>query len=318
MEGVYTDVNLNEYDLPSCKRCSNSGQRLAGEDGICPEVRSVLDGEILRCVGPWAHEKIFYLVRYFHIFAKGMFNKWNGNLRYIEVCSGPGRCSNREGVEQDGTALAIVKHDTFKYVQRALFIDYNESVVNVLNQRIVKLGIDNKATALVGDFNQPTELFKVIKNDAFNGLSLCLIDPTECNIPFESIRQIYLATNRKCDFLISVFDGVDFMRNAVAATLDPAYSKVKKKYEDFLGDSKFFAREDVKDAAKRNSSKDITIIFRRVYQEKFASLGLMYCDWKPVKNFYHLFYVSANPRGLDFWKKSCAVEPTGQSFFPGF
>ena len=172
MKGEYEDVNLNECDLPSCKKCPNSERRLAGEDGICPQVKSVLDGEMLRCVGPWAHKKIFYLIRYFRIFSIGMRNKWNGNLRYIEVCSGPGRCSNRQGIEQDGTALAIVKHKAFKYVKDALFIDYNKAVVNVLNQRFANLCVGDRAIAWLGDFNQSTKLANVIKKDTFNGLSL--------------------------------------------------------------------------------------------------------------------------------------------------
>ena len=65
-----------------------------------------------------------------------MRNKWNGNLRYIEVCSGPGRCSNRQGLEQDGTALAVVKHDAFKYLQKALFIDYNNKDVDEKTRKV--------------------------------------------------------------------------------------------------------------------------------------------------------------------------------------
>jgi hypothetical protein len=44
-------------------------------------------------------QKIFHLIQYFGIFTIGMKSKWQGNINYIEICSGPGRCVNRENGE---------------------------------------------------------------------------------------------------------------------------------------------------------------------------------------------------------------------------
>ena len=70
-----------------------------------------------------------------------MKNKWNG-LNYIEICSGSGRCILREtGEEIDGTSLSILQHPSYSWIKKSLFIDIQESVVEVLNTRILNLGI---------------------------------------------------------------------------------------------------------------------------------------------------------------------------------
>ena len=77
-----------------------------------------------------------------------MAKKW-GKLRYVEVCSGPGRCSTRDGNEQDGTALAIVKNDLFDLLSDAIFIDYSPRVVETLSKRFEAVG---KSASLAAGF----------------------------------------------------------------------------------------------------------------------------------------------------------------------
>ena len=304
---VDTDVAKN----PSCDRCSRSELRHTDKDGLCKKIKSVVDDLPLRCVGDWANDKIYYLLQYFQIFTKGMSKKW-GKLRYVEICSGPGRCSTRDGKEQDGTALSIVKNKMFNLLSDAVFIDYSPKVIDLLSKRIQRVGRSSRAHAVVGDYNDPASIVEVLNKYSPESLTLCFIDPTDCSVPFDAIAHIVRATQRKCDFLISFFDGLDFHRNAVNATLNESFGKLRMKYSRFLGTPDFFSRKEIVEAALVNKYSDLSHMFRQHYADKLNALGLQYQDWKPIKNFYHLLYASSNSRGLDFWKKATKYDPIGQ------
>lgn len=303
-------------DNPDCERCANAECRHTDKKtGLCEKIRSVVDGLPVRCVGSWANEKIYYLLQYFQIFTKSMHNKWDGKLRYVEVCSGPGRCSTRDGKEQDGTALSIVKNELFDLLSCAIFIDYNPTVVDVLSQRIATLGKAERAHVVVGDFNNCSFLARTLAKYSPRSLSLCFIDPTDCSLPFDAVRSIFRATNGRCDFLISFFDGLDYHRNAATATLNDSCVRLKNKYSRFVGSPDFFSRKDVVEAAQAKNNNELSQLFRNAYAANLKAMGLIYQDWKSVKNYYRLLFASSNPRGLDFWKKATKCDPVGQSTF---
>ena len=297
------DVEIRQCPLPSCRRCSNRETRddfLV--DGIC-DILSAFDGLPIRCVGNWANDKIYYLTQYFGIFATGMHKQWPGGLYYIELCSGPGRCSMRNGCEQDGTALAIVNHPSFKYLRQAVFIDYNELAVSTLNKRIANLGKTN-ARAVLGDYYDAKSIINAIGNQGSRCLSLCLIDPTDCSVPFSTVEEIYKATNGKCDLIISFFDKTDFGRNCKMAATLPSHKNLKDKYHRFLGNNQFFERQDIIDLASKGNNDKIVDEFKNAYKKRLGDLGLLYTDEVLVGNLYHLLFATGNPRGVDFWQKA--------------
>ena len=88
------------------------------------------------------------------IFSMGMKDKWEGRLTYTEICSGSGRCvTKNNGMEMDGTSLAIVQHPSFALLKKALFIDNNPAVVDALNARIAALDARRVAFAEMGDYD---------------------------------------------------------------------------------------------------------------------------------------------------------------------
>lgn len=307
-------VDTNVLDNPNCECCRNSELRHTDKNGLCQKVSSVMDGLPLRCVGEWANDKIYYLLQYFQIFAKGMSKKWS-KLRYVEICSGPGRCSTRNRKEQDGTALSIVKNELFDLLAEAIFIDYSQEVTETLEARFRAIGKTDHAHAIVGDYNDQSSIVKALQDYSPNSLTLCFIDPTDCSVPFDTVRSIFNATQGKCDFLISFFDGLDFHRNAVNATLSAAHKRLQNKYSRFLGTPDFFQRKEVVEAAIANKYTDLSYMFRQLYSDKLSALGLTYQGWKSVRNFYNLLYASSNSRGLDFWKKATRYDPIGQTEF---
>lgn len=242
-------INLNTQSNPDCqKKCNKEARKKITENDLCSHVKSVQDGLPVRCVGQWAEKKIYLLYQYFGIFAEGMKKKWSSKLNYIEICSGPGRCINREtGAEIDGTALAILQHKAFAHLNKALFFDFSPDVVNVLSRRIASLNVP-KAKAFVADYNKANELCAIILSEIQpESLNLVFIDPTDCSVPFNLIRRIK-ETLPNVDFIINVATGTDFNRNVPMAINNPDRAD---KYRNFLNSDTFFADQINIDLCKR-------------------------------------------------------------------
>ncbi|MDO4574236.1 MAG: three-Cys-motif partner protein TcmP [Planctomycetia bacterium] len=270
--------DIRQRKFPECKECKNKEEREQNSsDGICC-IKSELDAL---------------------------------PLRYIELCSGPGRCSTRDGWEQDGTALAILNHPDYENIADAIFIDYNQDVVDTLNQRIQNLSISN-AKAYLGDYNNPQSILAAMRSRRFDGLTLCLVDPTDCSVPFDTIQTIYNESNQKCDFIISFFRKTDFHRNCIEATTNSNFQEAREKYQRFLGNSHFFTRSDVRDAAEFSHRDRISELFRKDYAGSLKRMGLIYQDTVGIDNIYNLLFATSNPRGLDFWNKARKYAPNGQ------
>ena len=296
-------IEVRQTVLPECKQCRNREIRNTHcINGLC-ELSSSLDSLPIRCVGDWANDKIWYLTRYFDTFMTSMHKKWSA-LHYIEICCGPGRCCTRDGYEQDGTALSVINNKGFQYLSSATFIDYDKVAVETLNQRIKALNKEPKAFAKEGDYNNIASIMNAISHIKRNGLSLCFIDPTDCSIPFDTIKKIYDATGKKCDFIISFFSKTDFSRNGVMAATLPSHASLKHKYENFLGCNTFFERPDIISLANQNQHSKLVDVFAETYLQQFAKLGLIYSDMVNIGSWYRLIFVSSNSVALNLWKKT--------------
>ena len=308
-------LDFRTCDAKQCVRCDNSNQReIDKTTGFCKRFYSERDGLPVRCVGDWAKEKIYYLTQYFGIFAMGMKNRFD-ELRYVEICSGPGRCCTRDGKEIDGTPLTVVNHPNFRYIKKAFFFDYSKEVVDVLNRRLRLDGKSDCAEAFIGDYNDSSSIVSRIGGAPKKTLTLCLVDPTNCSVPFATIKDVFQTSGCHCDFIISFFDLVDFNRNSVQAVLEPGASILNGKYTKFLGDADFFSRSDVVLAAKANNRELLRKLFLEASVDNLRKIGLGATDWVRIGGLYKLLYASSHPRGLDFWKKCSKYEPYGQGTF---
>ena len=306
-----TALDLHRATNDGCQQCSNREKRKEfSEDDLC-KIPSIDDGEAVRCVGDWAEHKIYRLVQYFQIFVIGMYKRWNG-LNYVEICSGPGRCIVRDNAEEiDGTALVILNHPRRDFLAKALFIDLNEKVVNALNTRIAKLSLQAKAEAVIGNYKNPDAIASLLKGLPSNNLNLVFIDPTQCDVPFETVKKIVEVT-QNVDLIINVSIGTDISRNLRQAVVDPAFLNVRRKYEQFLGDDRFFEREDVKAAAQLGNIERLRSIFSEAYSAQLDALGFAHRDTREVLHYYYLLFASRSAKGLEFWQKACTYAPDGQ------
>ena len=299
---------------PFClKGCNKEERGENTENDLCLEALSVDDRLPIRCVGEWAFQKIYLLVQYFGIFSKGMKNKWRGKLNYIEICSGPGRCINRKfGDEFNGTALAIIEHPAFSILQKALFFDADNNVVNILNERIKTRDVKN-AKAIQGDYYNDSDICKKIgKEIRQDSLNLVFIDPTDCSIPFQlvkSIKKILPMT----DLIITLASMTDFNRNVGNALLNPnTYSKSIDKYSRFLDNPDFFTDFENIDFATQGNFKELRKKFRTIYTGNLKELGYQYFDFTSVNGFYDILFATEHEKGLEFWRKATSIRFNGQ------
>lgn len=305
-----TRIDIKETLNASCtKGCNKQKRKEVTEEDLCTETVSETDKLPIRCVGAWAIQKIHHLVQYFTIFSLGMKNKWDGKINYIEICSGPGRCVNREnGYEFNGTSLCIIQNEACRYLNKAMFFDYNQKVIDTLNARIRANNTPN-AIALIGDYNNPDKICDdIIRETRGIGLYLVFIDPTDCSVPFSLLRTLK-SRLRNIDFIVNFAIGTDFNRNIGKAIDTPdTHQNVINKYKSFLGSGAFFNDPLVKTASQR----DLRLMFRGAYINSLKEIGYQHFDFKHIEHYYDLVFASSHEKGIEFWEKANKIQFDGQ------
>ncbi len=308
---------MNQHlDLRQCvnRQCQGLGRKQRDEidhDGLCTQVVSMLDGLPVRSVGEWAYDKIYRLIQYFGIFASGMKNQWEA-LNYVEIGSGPGRSIVREDcMELDGTAIAIARNRHFSLLQKAMFVDSSPRITEILNQRLAALGAGPRAKGVVGDYEDAASLTGALAGLRSRSLNFVFIDPTECDIPFVTIKSI-VSHLHNADLLINVALGTDVNRNIVPAILSASHTKARQKYERFLGEPNFCASANVVELAKRGDHDELRRQFAETYSRQLRKLGYVHTDLRRVRHYYYLLFASKSRKGLEFWLKSCQIAPDNQ------
>ncbi len=305
-----TRIDLNEEFNSTCKQnCNREERRGITEDDLCNDIVSVIDSLPVRCVGEWAIQKIYHLLQYFNIFTKGMTAKWDGKINYIEICSGPGRCVNRQsGYEFDGTPLSIIQSEGFKCLNKALFFDYSENVISILQSRIKANNVSN-ACAMIGDYYYPEKICDdIIRETKGTGLYLVFIDPTDCSVPFVLLETLKRRL-KNVDFIINSAIRTDFNRNIRNAIDFPeTHKNVISKYKSFLGSDDFFDNPKI----ETSSPKQLRLMFRDSYIKSLSKIGYQFFDFKEIGNYYDLVFASTHSRGIDFWKKANDIHYNGQ------
>jgi three-Cys-motif partner protein len=240
-----------------------------------------------------------------------MHKMWQGNVHYIEICSGPGRCINRDTAdEMDGTALAIMHKAAYPLYKSVTFFDRSQSVVDALNRRIGKLGQDTKTMAIKADYTKSTDLVAACRERAPGGIVLVFLDPTDCSVPMDTVRVLSQSL-KNVDFIINVATGTDANRNFKIALTKPD-SLVRKKYDCFLGSAEFCANPENLRLAEAGRDDLLRSQFREAYQSALAAQGYNYRAVEVIKHYYDLVFASKHPTGLTFWKKAQSIRPDSQ------
>lgn len=254
------------------------------------------DGLVVRPSGIWIKHKYYYLKRYLDIFSKGMKNKWKGNLTYVDLFAGPGRClieSTKQ--EEGGSPLIALQYDFKKYV----FIEESKELITALETRCKKSPKFSRIEFLQGDCNNIVD--EIIPHIDSVGLNLIFIDPTGVDIHYKTIEKI--VKGKRVDLLINVQFKMDIGRN---------FLPYKKKGDNsklglFLGGNV--------DWDKLNNPYDAV----KLYKERIKGLGYETVEFKDItiRNtlnvpMYFLLFASKNSQGLDFWRKITKKGYSGQ------
>lgn len=291
--------------------CIGCDYKKNAPEGIC-NVQKGSDGLPVRCVGLWAKDKYFYLGRYFEIFTAAMRNKWKGELYYIDLFAGCGKCRVREtGEEIDGSALISL---SVRYpFKRYFLVELNADAADALRKRIENSLYKDRVHLIQGDCNEKID--EIIAEIPEKSLSLAIIDPTGLHIKFDTIQK--LTKDRRVDLVITYPEGMDIKRN-LSRYIKQSHSIL----DDYIGDKywrKLFP-QDIKDIVQLTSSH----IEKKLIDYYKGNLGkLGYNEIKSGEEIlikssqrnlplYYLLFASKHPLGHTFWRKISSITPTGQ------
>lgn len=282
-----------------CASCDNKKNK---KDGICIK-HSGSDGLPIMCTGKWSEEKHFYIDNFLNLFFRAMYKKWAGNLCYVDLFCGPGRCRTKKtGNEFDGSPLIALKYQFSKYI----FVDKNEENINTLNSRTVNRAGSEKIVFIRGDCNDKID--EIRHELPKNSLSVVLVDPFKINFNFDSF--IKLTNDRRMDLIIVFPLGMTIKR------IMNKSKNEKAMIDNFLGGS---------DWQSFSKTKPGSLIGREItdyFKNNLANLGYripkeFIFDEITVKNtknapLYKLLFASKDPLGNSFWNKIIQSRPNGQ------
>ena len=140
-----------------------------------------------------------------------------------------------------------------------------------------------------------------------------MIDPTDCSLPFTTIREISRTLN-KVDFIINFAVFSDPARHLRHALLSKdRYSTSRQKYSNFIGNDDFFNEpENIRLAEKDGTEEDLRERFKEEYCNSFRKMGYLYYD--PVRiSKYYLFFASREEIALNLWKNIQRRDELGQT-----
>lgn len=283
---------MADYNCP-CERDKN-------DDGICV-IPCEEDGLPVRCVGDWSNSKHHYVGRYISIFRSGMKKKF-GELNYIDLFAGPGKCRIRGTREvRSGTPLIAAEHGFSNY----FFADMNPRALDSLQRRFP---VKEKATFYADDCNNCAA--DIHGKIARNSLSLLVADQTNVQLKFSTVRAV--ADQRRVDLII-YFPTMYFNRTIPVVKDEEKIQNIN----DFFGDDGEGFR-----MLKRGARNAEMVTY---YKERLKTLGYFF-DGKvdkmiPILNeeknreMYQLLFASGHPLGYKFWQKITAIDPHGQRSF---
>ena len=170
------------------------------DDGlICPEVRR------------WAEDKYRLLYLYDELFSTGMKNKWEKRV-YIDLYAAAGysRIPGTDTIFKGSPVLVLTVPNPFdKYI----FCEEDPKLLGALKDRSRRIAPNADITFVPGDCDgQVGEILAAIPRASLGNrvLSLCLVDPFDFGMKFETLRKLSAVF---VDFVVLLAIGMDASRN---------------------------------------------------------------------------------------------------------
>lgn len=258
------------------------------------------DGELVREVGAWSEEKLFYVERYVDIFTEGMKNRWPRRV-YIDLFSGPGKCVI-EGTSREipGSPLIALKYG----FTDALLNDKDPRATASLKRRTAEFPAI-KSLVTTEDCNTAARMApSALQLDQPGTLALAVVDPTAFQISLASLEE--LTRGRRVDLIVTLMTG--YLKRFLA---EPAFPK---DLDSFFGGPDWQGLVDL----RRSGGKITFGALLDLYASKLRAIGYAYVDHdinllnSNEQTIYHLVFASKNDRGLDFFRKISGRRFSGQ------
>jgi len=279
------------------------------------------DGYRARPAGPWTRDKLRYMERYASAFMTAMApkrrqGKWN-HLVYIDLLAGPGKGIDRATrAEFDGSPLRALR--VRPKFDRVYLGDARARNVTILRRRIATEDLQ-RVDIEVDDCNVRAE--KIVGSLPSKTLGLAFIDPEGFEATFSMFRAL---ARRPIDILLLFPSGIGIRRNLRAFVKQPS-----SPMDALWGGPEWRDLPLAKQAAgRRLSAAEADTLDRpwiQRFREKMTGIGFEYQDesdpcFRNIRNapMYHLLFFSRHSAGLQIWKNTKKIEPTGQRPLPGF
>ncbi len=258
------------------------------EDGLaCPEIRR------------WAETKYRLISLYDELFASGMKYKWNQRV-YIDLYagSGYGRLKGTDTILIGSPLIALKVGNPFdKYI----FCEDDEKLLEALRVRVKRIAPHADVTFISGscDDNIAQICAAIPRASATNKvLSLCLVDPFDFGLKFETIRRL---SSSFIDFLVLLAVGMDANRNQ-----DHYVDGNNQKIDEALGNSEWRQRWKGDTRTNKSFMPFLAAEFSRSMQtlnyleQHLDQMKMVRSDEKNLR-LYYLALFSRHQTAYKFW-----------------
>jgi three-Cys-motif partner protein len=252
-------------------------------------------------VGSWAEDKYRLLALYDELFSSGMKQKWDARV-YIDLYSGAGH-SHIRGTKtflKGSPLIALTLSNPFdKYI----FCEESADCLASLKERVERIRpladveyvagrCDAKIGEIIGHLPKGSSRNKV--------LSLCVVDPFDFGIKFDTLRQLSTCF---VDFVVLLAIGMDANRNYEHYVRDDS-----PKIDEALGNREWRNRWEATGSRRKDFRRFLANEFCRSMESlKYLpeSRDLMKLVRSTEKNLplYHMVLFSRHPLAFQFWNQ---------------
>lgn len=239
------------------------------------------------------------------MFSTGMKNRW-GNRIYLDLFAGPGHVvikdhhvRNRKRRVLGSPLIALTVPDPF---DRYIFCDSDATAIDALRTRVGRLQPTANVHFVADNINSAVASVAShipLHSSRNTVLSLCVVDPYDLSIRFDTIAS--LGEARAMDFIILLATDMDGRRNW-ELYLDGANHRV----DQFLGDPDWRSKWAVAEAQRKSPARFLA----EQYAEAMAKIGYIKTPLDrmvPIKTYannmqlYYLAFFSKSEKGYQFW-----------------
>ena len=263
------------------------------------QLRTDDDGLVCGEVGRWAESKYRLIALYDELFSTGMKKKWDQRV-YIDLYSGAGhsRIRGTETRVKGSAVLALCVRNPFdKYI----FCEADNALLDALKLRTKRVAPTANIAFIPGNCDAEIEkICAAIPRASTDNrvLSLCLVDPFDFGVKFQTIRRL---SEFYIDFLVLLAVGMDANRNydhyvdGNHPKIDEALGNIewRQRWKTFHGGRKRFREFLASEFAL--SLKSLGYLGVELHQMK-----LVRSDEKNLPLYYFALF-SRHPLALQLW-----------------